>query len=67
MLNTGFAGLLCLGEMAISNNLHARDFRKVVLSNLLKIYSQLEQENLSLRYEDDVLSNVLRGTGKLWH
>ena len=29
---------------------------------VLKIYSQLEQKSLSLRYEDDILSNMLPGT-----
>ena len=36
MLNTGFAGLLRLGEMAVSDNPHLRDFQKVVLHNTLK-------------------------------
>jgi hypothetical protein len=36
MLNTGFPGLLRLGEMAISNNPQLRNFRKVVLQNLLE-------------------------------
>jgi len=26
MLNTGFLGLLCLGEMTVSDNLHLQDF-----------------------------------------
>ena len=36
MLNTGFPGLLHLGEMAISDNPDLRDFRKVVLRNSIK-------------------------------
>ena len=36
MLNTGFPGLLHLGEMAISDNPDLRDFRKVVLHNSIK-------------------------------
>jgi hypothetical protein len=35
MLNTGFAGLLRLGEMTVSDNQQLRDFRKVVLRNSL--------------------------------
>jgi len=35
MLNTGFAGLLRLGEMTVSDNRQLRDFRKVVLRNSL--------------------------------
>jgi hypothetical protein len=35
MLNTGFSGLLRLGEMAISDNPYLRDFRKVILHNSL--------------------------------
>ena len=31
MLNTGFPGLLRLGEMTVADSLHLRDFRKVVL------------------------------------
>jgi hypothetical protein len=30
MLNTGFPGLLRLGEMAVSDNLKLRDFRKII-------------------------------------
>jgi hypothetical protein len=29
MLNTGFPGLLHLGEMAVTDNLHLRDFEKL--------------------------------------
>jgi hypothetical protein len=35
MLNTGFPGLLRLGEMTVSDNPTLRDFRKVVLRNSL--------------------------------
>jgi hypothetical protein len=35
MLNTGFPGLLRLGEMAVTDNLNLRDFRKVVLRSSL--------------------------------
>ena len=35
MLNTGFPGLLHLGEMAVSNNPQLRDFRKVTLRSYL--------------------------------
>jgi hypothetical protein len=35
MINTGFPGLLRLGEMAVSDNLHLRSFRKVVLRSSL--------------------------------
>lgn len=35
MLNTGFPGLLRLGEMTVSDNPALRDFRKVVLRNSL--------------------------------
>jgi len=35
MLNTGFPGLLRLGEMSVSDNPQLRDFRKVVLCNSL--------------------------------
>jgi hypothetical protein len=35
MLNTGFTGLLRLGEMAVNDNRDIRDFRKVVLRNSL--------------------------------
>jgi len=35
MLNTGFAGLLRLGKMTVSDNRQLRDFRKVVLRNSL--------------------------------
>jgi hypothetical protein len=36
MLNTGFPGLLRLGEMTINNNPHLRNFCKVVLQSSLK-------------------------------
>jgi hypothetical protein len=36
MLNTGFPGLLRLGEMAVTDHLHLRDFRKVVLRSSLE-------------------------------
>ena len=36
MLNTGFPGLLRLGEMSVSDNPQLRDFRKVVLRNSLE-------------------------------
>jgi hypothetical protein len=36
MLNTGFPGLLRLGEMAVSDNPQLRNFRKVVLRNSLE-------------------------------
>jgi hypothetical protein len=36
MLNTGFMGLLHLGELAISDNPRIRDFRKVILRNSLR-------------------------------
>ena len=35
MINTGFPGLLRLGEMAVSDNPHLRNFRKVVLRSSL--------------------------------
>jgi hypothetical protein len=35
MLNTGFPGLLRLGEMAVNNNPQLRDFRKIILRNSL--------------------------------
>jgi hypothetical protein len=35
MINTGFPGLLRLGEMAVSDNLHLRNFQKVVLRSSL--------------------------------
>ena len=35
MLNTGFPGLLRLGEMTVSDNPHLRDFQKIVLRNTL--------------------------------
>jgi hypothetical protein len=36
MLNTGFTGLLWLGELAVSDNPQLRDFRKVILRNSLR-------------------------------
>jgi len=35
MLNTGFLGLLHLGEMTVSDNPHLQDFWKIVLHNTL--------------------------------
>jgi len=35
-LNTGFTGLLWLGELAVSDNPWLRDFRKAILSNSLR-------------------------------
>ena len=37
MLNTGFTGLLRLGELAVSDNPQLRDFRKVTLRNSLRL------------------------------
>ena len=37
MLNTGFTGLLRLGELAVSDNPRLRDFRKVTLRNSLRL------------------------------
>ena len=38
-LNTGFTGLLCLGELTWPNQIGLRDYRKVTLRSSLKLHA----------------------------